>query len=295
MIKDKKNRRAEITSQQIVILIILIASFAVLLFFLFKLNFGKTSDKEICHNSVVTRGSGVLPKESIPLDCKTSYICITKDGSCEKMTGSREIKKAKTQEETYKILANEMADCWWVFGEGKLNYVGKDFSSELYCSICSQIGFDNSIDFFEGGEIDQKLFYDYLAKTNYSGKDTSYLDYLVGLKSSQIIEDSLKAGNFKSGKPINFGKQYYIVMGIFSETAISKWTGSGVVIGAVVGGILGGPIGILIGGAIGGGGGYMMGTMVKGDSGYNYISPTIIEANSEDFSTLKCASIKTLA
>lgn len=289
-----KNKKGELTSQQIVILIILIASFAVLLFFLFKLNFGKTSNEEICHNSVITRGSGVLPKESIPLDCKTNYICITKDGSCEKMTGNRETRKAKTQDETYKILAEEMADCWWIFGEGKINYIGTDFKSSLYCSICSQISFDNSIDFFEEGEIDQKLFYDYLAKTNYS-EDTSYLDYLVGLKSSQTIEDSLKAGNFESGKPINLGRQYYIIMGIFSETGLTKWAGSGVVIGAVVGGIVGGPIGIVIGGAIGGGGGYFMGTVVKGESGHEYISPAIIEANSEDFSKLKCASIKTLA
>ncbi len=294
MIKNKKNKKGELTTQQIVILIILIASFLVIMFFLFRLNFGKTSDKEICHNSVVTRGSGVLHKESIPLDCKTSYICITKDRSCEKMAGSREIKEAKTSDEVYKILADEMADCWWIFGEGKLNYVGKDFKADKYCSICSQISFDNSIDFFEGGEINQKLFYDYLAKTNVSGKDISYLDYLAGLKGSKTIEDSLKNRNSEFGK-INLGRSYYIVMAIFSETGLTQWAGSGVVIGAVVGGIIGGPVGIIIGGVIGGGGGYMLGTVVKGESGHEYMPPTIIEANSEDFSKLKCASIKTLA
>ena len=82
----KKNRRGEMTSQQIVILIILIASFAVLLFFLFRLNLGSETEKEVCHNSVVARGSSVIPTEAVPLDCKRSYVCITEDGTCESMT-----------------------------------------------------------------------------------------------------------------------------------------------------------------------------------------------------------------
>ena len=54
--KFLKNKKGEMTTQQIVLLIILIASFAVILGFLFKLNFGAESEKDICHNSVVLRG-----------------------------------------------------------------------------------------------------------------------------------------------------------------------------------------------------------------------------------------------
>ncbi len=297
-----KSRRGEITTQQIVLLIILIVSFAVILFFLIRLNLGKTSDQEVCHNSVVTRGSGVIPQESIPLTCKTSYICITKDGSCESFT-SPEIKKITTQNEVYDILANQMADCWWMFGEGKLNYVGKTFDKELYCSICSQIRFDNSIDIFNNGKINQKDLYNYLAITNMSGSDKTYLDYLLGITNSQAIEEELKKNN-SDFTVIDINKQHSIVMGIFSKVGLLSWTAIGVAAGgliAVGAAILTGgvsiPITIVIatGAAAGGAGGYFIGTALQGGSGNYFLSPTIIETSSADFQKLQCSDIKTLA
>jgi len=297
-----KNRRGELTTQQIVLLIILIASFAVILFFLFRLNLGKTTDAETCHNSIVQRGSGVLPKESIPLNCKTQYVCLTKDGTCEKMT-SPQIEKVKTIDEVYGVLANQMADCWWMFGEGKLNYIQSDFQPELYCSICSQVAFDKSIDFLPNNQIDKKEFYNYLSNTKMSGKDISYLEYLAGLKNSQTIEDTLRQSNSQFGKPIQIDKQYYVMMGILSKVGLEKWGGVGAAGGAAttIGAILltvgtGGlaliPIGI--GTVVGGGIGYFVGTIFAGSSGNNYLSPTIIESNSADFASLNCSSIKTI-
>jgi hypothetical protein len=290
--RNNIKKRGEITTEQIVLIIILVVSFAIILFFLVRLNLGKTTDQETCYNSVVTRGAGVIPKESVPLNCKTQYVCITKDGSCEAMT-SPQIEKVKTKEEVYSFLANQMADCWWMFGEGKLNYVGNEFLSKLYCSICSQISFDNSVDMFDNGQIDQKSLYEYLAITNVSEEKGSYLEYLVGLKTASTIEESLQSSNAEFGK-IDLSKQYYVVTGIYSEVEIAGWAGGGVVIGAIAGGIFaGGPIGIIIGGIAGGGGGYFIGTAVQG-TGHSYLSPTIVEANSEAFNSLKCASIKTL-
>lgn len=294
MMKNKKNCKGEITTQQIVLLIILIASFAVILFFIFKLNLGATSKKEVCHNSVLTRSSKILPGEAVPLNCETTYICLTKDGSCEGVGGSFDKKKVSTDTETYEVLANEMADCWWVFGEGKINYIGKTFLKSLYCSICSQIAFDDSMNnIFESGEIDQNELYKYLAVTKISDKDETYLDYLVGLQDSKIIEDSLKSQNATFMK-INFNYQYYIVMGIFNEVAADQWAASGAAAGAVTGSILG-PFGFLIGGIAGGVGGYFLGPIIAGNSGENYIAPTIIQAQSEAFNSLQCRDIKTLA
>ncbi len=289
-------KRGELTTQQIVILIILIVSFVVILFFIVKLNLGKTTDAEICHNSVVSRGANVLPGETVPLNCKTSYICITKDGSCEKMTGNYETKKIKSkdmqeaQNEVYNILAEEMANCWWMFGEGDVNYIGEELAPKLYCSICSQISFDDSLDMFENNEIDQKNLYDYLSKTKIPEKDESYLSYLVGVKNIGTIEETLKADNSEFGK-INFGKQYYIIMGAYSKAGATAWAA----IGAGIGLLAGGPIGMIVGGIAGGAGGPLLGNVVTGASGGQYLSPTIIEANSTDFGKLKCESIKTLA
>ena len=104
--------------------------------------------KVSCYPHIIAhRGaSGYLPEHSIPayelaINLLTNYIepdlCLTKDGNCDKMAGSYESEKVNNAEEVYQILADEMADCWWTFGEGKLNYVGSDFKSNLYCSLCS--------------------------------------------------------------------------------------------------------------------------------------------------------------
>jgi len=297
MIKNKK-KKGEITTEQIVLIIVLIVSFAVILFFLIRLNLGKTTDQETCHNSVVTRSSGVLPADSIPLNCKTQYICISKDGSCEEMT-SPQIEKAKTQEEVYSILANQMADCWWMFGEGKLDYVKDQLTGNLYCSICSQIAFDNSLDMFENGEIDKKSFYEYLSKTNYS-EEESYLEYLTGLNDINVLEQALKQDSKEFGvMPLN--KQQYVVMGIINKVGVVAWVGTGVVIGggialAVVTAGASIPVSIaIIGGtAIGGTAGYFAGTTFKGESGQEFLRPLLVEANSDKFTALKCTGIKTL-
>jgi hypothetical protein len=300
----RKIKRGDITTQQLVLLIILIVSFAVILFFIFRLNLGKTSVKEICHNSVITRGSSVLPAESIPLNCQTTYTCITKDGSCEKMSGSFETKKVKTETEVYQILADEMADCWWMFGEGKVNYVGKDLpANHLYCSICSQLAFDNSLEeIFPEGEIEQKNLYDYLSVTNISGEDMSYLDYLVGLKSSEEIESTLQDTGSDFGK-INLENQHYVIMGITSDVNTLGWILVGAGLGAVGGAAIVFTAGLatpvvvaMAAGAITGSVlGHFGGMMIEGESGHDYLRPTIIEANSEDFEKYDCVDIKTLS
>ena len=105
----RSNKKGELAMQQIVIMIILIASFVILLFFLTKLNLGKTTDREICHNSVIARGSSVLPTNAIPLDCGREYICLTEDGSCEQLTKTELKEISGEKEEVYSILAEEMA------------------------------------------------------------------------------------------------------------------------------------------------------------------------------------------
>ncbi len=151
-------------------------------------------------------------------------------------------------------------------------------------------------------EIDKKDFYDYLSKKNISGKDKSYLDYLVGLKSSEI-KSTLQDSNSDFGK-INFGKQYYVIMGIVSDVSALKWVGAGIILVGTTAAIVltagsVAPILIAIGTAggagLGGIGGYFAGTMLMGESGNSYLTPTIIEANSADFDKLNCKEIRTLA
>jgi hypothetical protein len=301
----KTNKKGELTTQQIVLLIILILSFAIILYFLFQLNLGKESEKEICHNSVVLRGNTGLAKEGFNLNCKREYVCITKDGSCEQMT-SPTLEKVKSVDEVYEVLANEMADCWWMFGEGKVDYVGKDFfKKDNYCSICSQVAFDDSLKEEIGNEISKDEFYKYLSETNIS-QDQTYAEYLF--KTNDISELKRQSSEDESATfgTIELDKQYFNVMGITSELKGTFWKG---VIGAAVGiGIVvftpfTVPVGITVGALVfsaSEAGEYfppeILAITVEGDGVDNeFMAPTIVEADSDKFKALNCYDIKTLA
>ena len=301
-----QNRRGEISTATLITIIVVIASFVIILVLYFRADLSGLTDEQVCYNSVVARSSSAITANVIPLNCKTSYICITKDGTCEIMT-SPTIIEVENPDDVDNALAEKMANCWSIFGAGKLNYVGEDFSSNLYCSNCYQVGFDNSLDMFSNNEIEKRELYRYLASKNVSGTDTTYLEYLIGLQSAQTIENSLDSVGSEFGT-IGIGKQYYITMGIFSDVAAWKTaavTGLTLVggtltlltVSVLTGGTVTVPLVILavsIAGAGGGATGYFVGTIIE-ESGTQFLTPTLIEANSEDYSKLKCASINTLA
>lgn len=294
--------------QTLITILVVIASFTIILFLIFRADLGGLTDEQICYNSVVARSSNVIATNVIPLNCKTNYLCITKDGTCEMMT-SPTIVEVKNSDDVYDILSEKMANCWSTFGAGKLNYVGEDIKSNLYCSNCYQVGFDDSLDMFPENEIDKRELYRYLASKNVSGTDATYLEYLIGLQSANVIEEKLDSAGSGFGTII-VGKQYYITMGIFSNIAEWKYAVSTGAVAAgvftfltisavVTGGATIPAVLLILGGAgaaaSGGAAGYFVGTIAEGDSGQQFLTPTLIEANSEDYSKLKCASINTLA
>jgi len=307
------NKKGELTTKQIVTLVILIISFSVILFLLFRLDLGEETNKELCHNSVVMRGNSALPSDSFPLKCETKYLCITEDGSCEGMTNP-DIEKVKDVNEAYEVLASEMVDCWWMFGEGKINYASKDWSPNLYCSLCDQIVFDDSLktNIFNSEQFEEKEFYEYLEKNNLPNSDKSYLRYLTGVTDVDEFEKELKKKDIYF-KTINLDSQYYLLTGIYSKISALRWAGVGAAAGAVVAGVVlavpsGGTsliftlkgmafigLGAAVGGTGGASSGEYLGTVISGESGNDYYMPTLIEANSEGFKKLKCEDIKTLA
>jgi len=297
----KKNRKGELTTTQIVTMIILIVSFVIVLFIFFRLNLGEITDKEICHNSVVTRGSSILPTGSVPLKCQRTYLCLTNDGSCEVLT-KPVIEKAKTKDEIYGVLAEELATCWWMFGEGKINYVGSDLKENLYCSICTQVAFDDSVnEVLTDGTLDKEGLYIYMQDNQVIGKDETYLNYLYGTNDLNGLKERFSSQGVEFGS-LDLNKQYYVMMGITSEISKLTWAaiGVGTVAAIVFTPVIGGAWGISLGvaaiaGAGGGAGGYFVGILVEGLSRNEYLSPSIIEVNSEEFRTLGCSSITTLS
>lgn len=292
-------KKGELTTQQIVILIILVVSFAIILFFLFKLNLGKQTDQDICHNSVITRGKSILPTDTFPLQCKRQYVCLSVDGTCESMT-KPEVIKVKTQDDVYKALADQLAQCWWMFGEGKINYVGADTIPKLYCSICSQIAFDDSVKkVFPQGELNKESLYNYMEKNKTSEKDVTYLSYLYGVNDLSGLKTKLSSNNLNFGK-INLDKQYYSLMGITSDVNTLGWAASvgGVALAVAFTPLVGGAWGLGVGlavasGTAGGVAGSLISVVIKGVSGKDYISPSLIEPNSPEMKALNCQEIST--
>jgi len=311
-----KGKKGELTTQQIVILIILIISFVIILFFLIRANLRGASEEQICHNSVITRGNPALSGES-GLSCERHFLCISADGSCERMSGNPEIKKVESLDEIYNTLAEEMADCWWIFGEGKVDYLRDKATIENYCSLCTQLDFDDSIneDTISGikeNKISKDEFYDYLAETEMS-EGVTYADYLFGTNNIDGLRQKIKTDEKNKETITTFGeieieKPYFIVMGIVSEignfykvAGISValltlatpvgWVGGAIIVGTGIGVAAGGetisekifkP--------------EIMAIVVEGDGIENrFMAPTIVEANSEKFKLLKCKDIMTLS
>jgi hypothetical protein len=302
-------KRGELTTQQIVMLVIAITSFLVLLFFFGLLDFGGESESQICRNSVAMKGGSIISSEASTLNCKRKYLCLTEDGTCEGLTNP-EVKKVKTEKEIYAILANEMADCWWMFGEGKINYVGDDFTKNNYCSICSQIMFDDSLGEIPGidWEISKDKLYDYLSTKNMSNNEMTYAEYIFGTNDLNVLRQKAleEYGTGATFGKIDLGKQYFVIMGITSETNNWKWVALGT---AAVAAVVTIPLSVIptilivgVAGGAGAGAGIFADSqdveiasiLVEGRGVSNqFMAPTILEVDSNKFDSLSCEEIVT--
>lgn len=306
----KKSKKGELTTEQIVLLIILILSFAVLLFFLIKLNLPNQTQSQICHNSVSLRGTSSVSTNAVPLNCQRTYVCLSETKKCDNPDMSNpEVERVSNKEDVYHALAENLANCWWMYGQGKVNYIGSTTLPKLYCSMCSQIGFDSSVKkIFGSPSFSKKEFYNYLSLTNMTGNSQTYSEYLYGTND---LSKEYK-GNF--GK-IDLTKEYYSLIGITSDISTLSWIGIGATAFAAGLGILatGGLAAVTFGSvavatgsgaAVGGLGlaplassfsskphGTLVAPVKKGESGNDFILPSLIQVNSPQFDALNCQEI----
>ena len=297
-----KNKKAEMTTKQIVILIVLITSFAIILFFLFRLNLGDESDKQLCYNSVMNRANKMLPTEAVPLNCKRSYVCITKKDDCGMLDPI--IEKVETKEDVYEALANELSDCWWMFGEGKLEYLEKDALPGLYCSICSQIKFDQSVkEIFDGkSDFNEREFYDFMCKNKLDSQSgPTYCEYMYNTNDLGEI-------NQAQFDQIYLDDEYFALMGMSSDVSKLEWgligagaVAAGVVITALTGGIAAyGIVTIVASGAIGTGvggaaGSFILAPIKSFGLDQMIVLPTLIDVDKDEFKDLGCKDITTFS
>jgi hypothetical protein len=218
--------------------------------------------------------------------------------------------KVETKEEVYDTLAEKMADCWWMFGEGKIDYVGKDFfTKDNYCSICYQIGFDESLKEIKGigEEISKDDLFEYLSKKQMPDKEITYTEYFFGTNDIQRLKSEISQdkGVQATFGTINLDKQHFILVGITSEVSGRVWKIVAAVGLTAVGwwapttwatwaGVIGGVV-IFGAGEYGAGQDVEIGAVtVQGDGVKNtFMAPTIQEANSQSLKKLNCYEILT--
>ena len=216
-----KNKKAELTTKHLVMIIVLIVSFIIVLFLLFRLNLGETTSKEICRNSVLLKHQTKV--FSGPLDCRINYLCISGGEDCEGIptTSTMEVdpSKEETKNEIMKALADEMTDCWWMFGEGKIDYVSAGTFTKVACSICSIVEFDEKL---HGISVSYEEFYDYL-KTTPKTRTQTYLQYLYATNTLEGFGEGFRPENYLD-KILEFDKIYFILTGMAEEGVLTpRW------------------------------------------------------------------------
>lgn len=185
-------------------MIILIISAAILIYFSTKLTQTGIEKKEACRQSVVMRSKSILgtqPIQSIlPLNCQTEIIKI----------------KISNEEEIKKRIAEALYDCWYMMGEGELDFVGEE--GKKACVICSIIKFDEKLK-----EKKVEGIYKYMKETKIPKKNITFADY-IGKDFDIEIENDI----------LYINEDYSIVFFIASSPSMTE-----VLLNGIFGGIVG--------------------------------------------------------
>ncbi len=155
-------KRGDLTSMQLIPLILIILAFSILIVFLVRLGLDSYASNEACKLSVLGRGSaGDSAQSFLPLKCTTTKTCLSSDkGKCDEVfAGEKEVKTISlpsNNDQAAELIAKESAlalyDCWNTMGRGKIDLFG-DLKSQIgvdvtkpTCVICSRVAVDEDVD-----------------------------------------------------------------------------------------------------------------------------------------------------
>lgn len=217
------NKRGASVQNIIIGIIILLVTAAIIFFFFKALPYKETVDKEACHQSAILRNNMFLKGEfgpQIPLNCKTQEIVIS----------------STSEEEIKREIANAMYDCWWMLGEGKLNFFQRKptFNDPSYCVICAIISFDENtqkkVPRIEG-------MTNYLILTKIPQKNITYWDYITsGEAPLKDVADPVV---------LETNRKYAIIYSLTEKSTLAGYLGGGSM-GAVIGTLAGAAVGTLV-------------------------------------------------
>jgi len=199
-------KKAEITSSQIVAIILVILGFAIILFVYYQLSWTGMVDREVCHQSVIYRGTSQYltgTTSYVPLNCKTDKVCITSGilgGSCKEFENVKGVAKlkVKNKEEIEQFIAKDIIDCWQTMGEGKIS-IFSNFLADKYglgtvypsCVICTRIAFDNESLAKAKINLEDVNVVRYMMTHALPDKNVSYYNYLSGEKAKFSVNRQL--------------------------------------------------------------------------------------------------------
>ena len=317
-----KIKKGELTSTQLISIILIVVGLVIISFFIYQLNWTGNVDREVCHQSVIIRGT--LPdkwwldtKDYSPLTCKTKKMCFSDNliqkGSCsnpnlgDKFDTIRIGSNLETQDNSIKTtIAREMADCWSMMGEGKLQVFKRDLASltnRQRCVVCSIIDFQDSVK-TKNTEVDGMGLY--LMSHLVPNTDKAYWAYLT--RSNSVGVPFLCEGEkctsgqqeLKNFDKMNTANPKAVIYLEKSRSYLGGWlgfTGGGVLGGTVLGFLTGGPIGAGIGFVVGGSIAAKAGDDIQKQIDFNTPSVSgifLIDYNSDDFKNLKCDSLENI-
>ncbi|HLC52935.1 MAG TPA: hypothetical protein VJK03_00160 [Candidatus Nanoarchaeia archaeon] len=238
-------RNGELTSKQLVTIILIIVSFAVILLFFYMLNLRSHVATEACRNSIVLRGTAPFGK-TVQLNCKTEDVCISSGGSCTDVRGAR-ITKVANKNELLDELGNLMYDCWWQTGAGEIDYASAGFGSvRRECIICNRIYFDATAQRTIKGFTVRELYNHLSEQPSPDGKTSM----LYALYKTNAIDGVLRGGIGGESLEELYKQQYSLDKreGYALVTAMDK-AGWGAVLGLAAGGAVVGAAVVVSGGA----------------------------------------------
>ena len=149
--------------------------------------FSSQVTKDTCRASIVARGielKGISVGQIFgsSLKCETEKKCISMGGTCPK---NYEVITVSNENAIKKELANSMADCWSMVGEGEINFFGKNALETKNCIFCSVIHFDENV---------QKKYpqinglTDYILNNQVPGMSKTYFDYMFTASAQKDVK-----------------------------------------------------------------------------------------------------------
>lgn len=139
MKKSGMNNKKGITSKTIIEILIVIASFVVVLLFLFYLNLKGIIGESSCTNSLTWKSIPLI-NHLISVNCESQDVCINMGGTCTGAGKDTQNIRITDSQEVFSQLKDLTDVCWSTAGRGDITGIG---SGE--CGICYIVYFDGNV------------------------------------------------------------------------------------------------------------------------------------------------------